>query len=59
MAACRIYGLAPLELLGLRWQNVDLDAGRVLLGNADHCGQQFAFGEPKTARGKRNIALDG
>jgi integrase len=53
-------GLRRGELLGLRWQDVDLDAGRVSVRQTPTTvGNKVAFGEPKTARGKRNIALDG
>ncbi len=53
-------GLRRGELLGLRWQDVDLHAGRVSVRQTlTTVGNKVAFGEPKTARGKRNIALDG
>jgi integrase len=53
-------GLRRGELLGLRWQDVDLDTGRVSVRQTlTTVGNKVAFGEPKTARGKRNIALDG
>jgi integrase len=53
-------GLRRGELLGLRWQDVDLDAGRVSVRQTlTTVGNKVAFGEPKTARGERNIALDG
>jgi integrase len=53
-------GLRRGELLGLRWRDVDLDAGRVSVGQTlTTVGNKVAFGEPKTARGKRSIALDG
>ena len=47
------------ELLGLRWQDLDLEAGRasirqtvILLGNKP------ALSEPKTERGRRLVSLD-
>jgi integrase len=53
-------GLRRGELLGLRWQDVDLDTGRVSVRQTlTTVGNKVAFGDPKTARGKRNIALDG
>jgi integrase len=53
-------GLRRGELLGLRWQDVDLDAGRVSVRQTlTTVGNKAAFGEPKTARCKRNLALDG
>jgi integrase len=53
-------GLRRGELLGLRWQDVDLDIGRVSVRQTlTTVGNKVAFGEPKTARGKRNIAVDG
>jgi integrase len=52
-------GLRRGELLGLRWQDVDLDAGRVSIRQTlTTVGNKVAFGEPKTARGKRNLAID-
>lgn len=47
------------EALALRWADVDLDAGRVTihrtLAPVNHA---LVFGEPKTAKGRRSIALD-
>jgi integrase len=47
------------ELLGLRWIDVDLDAGRVAIRQprvvVDHA---VYTSEPKTARSRRSIALD-
>jgi integrase len=52
-------GLRRGELLGLRWQDVDLDAGLVSVRQTlTTVGNKVAFGEPKTARGKRNLAID-
>jgi integrase len=42
------------EVLGLRWSDVDLDAGRAAI--AVH--HRVQLGEPKTARGRRTIDLD-
>jgi integrase len=48
------------EVLGLRWHDLDLDAGcasivqtLVIVG-----GYGVEFSEPKTARGRRMVALD-
>jgi integrase len=47
------------EILGLRWRDVDLDAARIsirqTLVSVDYRAQ---FSEPKTAKGRRNVALD-
>ena len=52
-------GMRRGELLGLRWIDVDLDAGRVAVRQprvvADHT---VHTSEPKTARSRRSIALD-
>jgi integrase len=47
------------EVLGLRWTDLDLDAGRAAIRQtviAVH--HRVQFGEPKTARGRRTIELD-
>jgi integrase len=47
------------ELLGLRWEDIDLDSGVVRVAQARvRAGNQVVAGEPKTARGRRTIALD-
>jgi integrase len=48
------------EVLGLRWQDVDLDAGRVSISQTLIVvgGYEVQFSEPKTASGRRMIALD-
>jgi integrase len=52
-------GMRRGELLGLRWADVDLDAGVVRVTQARvRAGNQVVAGEPKTARGRRTIALD-
>jgi integrase len=52
-------GMRRGGLLGLCWQDVDLDAQRVAvrqtLTTANH---HIVFGEPKSARSKRSIAID-
>jgi integrase len=52
-------GLRQGELLGLKWEDVDLDAGtlrvrRTLLGSKKGVP---LFGSPKTAKGKRSVRL--
>ena len=48
------------EVLGLRWQDVDLDHGRVSVSQTlvVVSGYDVQFSEPKTAKGRRSIALD-
>jgi integrase len=47
------------EILGLRWSDLDLDAGRVAVRRprilVDY---QVQLSEPKTAKGRRSLALD-
>ncbi|MBU2009416.1 MAG: site-specific integrase [Chloroflexi bacterium] len=52
-------GMRRSELLGLRWKDIDLDmaslsVSQVVLGLA---GGKLHFSEPKTAKGRRQIAL--
>jgi integrase len=49
-------GMRQGELLGLRWQNVDLDAGVLQVREALWKG---TFTEPKTKAGRRKIRLTG
>jgi integrase len=52
-------GMRRGELLGLRWADVDFDSGVVRIAQARvRAGNQVVAGEPKTARGRRTIALD-
>jgi integrase len=52
-------GMRRGELLGLRWVDVDLHVGVVRVAQARvRAGNQVVAGEPKTARGRRTIALD-
>ena len=52
-------GMRRGELLGLRWIDVDLDSGGVRVAQARvRAGNRVVAGEPKTARGRRTIALD-
>jgi integrase len=52
-------GMRRGEMCGLRWNNVDLDAGIAHI-NQQHVeiGRQIVVGEPKTKRGVRTIGLD-
>ncbi len=47
------------ELLGLKWEDLDLDGGRLqvrrTIGRV--AGQGLVVGEPKTAKGKRGVVL--
>ncbi len=52
-------GLRRGEALGLRWQDIDLEAGRLCVRRSlIPEGNQVAVHEPKTARGRRVVALD-
>lgn len=47
------------EVLGLRWSDVDLDAGRASINrNRTSTGYVVSDGEPKSARSRRSIDLD-
>jgi integrase len=51
-------GLRRGELLGLRWQDVDTDAGRIAVRHTlVMVDGKPAMAEPKTAKGRRSIAL--
>lgn len=52
-------GMRRGEALGLRWSDVDLDAGRLhLVQTIISIRGKASVGEPKTLRGRRPIALD-
>ncbi len=52
-------GMRRGEALGLRWSDVDLDAGRIrVVQTIIQVRSRVTVGEPKTARGRRPIALD-
>jgi integrase len=54
-----LTGLRRGECLGLRWADVDLEAGRATISQQlTQSGKELAFGEPKTRRGVRTITLD-
>lgn len=52
-------GLRRSELLGLRWKDVDLDMATLSVVQVMHClpGARIVFQEPKTAKGRRMVAL--
>ena len=53
-------GLRQGEALGLRWEDVDLEAGVLSVRQTlERAGPQPRFGEPKTERSRRTIRLPG
>jgi integrase len=53
-------GMRRGEALGLRWSDVDLDAGRLrVVQTIMQVRSKVTIGEPKTARGRRPVALGG
>ncbi len=51
-------GLRQGEALGLRWSDVDLEAGTLAVQRAlQRVGSQWLFLEPKTARSRRTVTL--
>jgi len=54
-----LTGMRRGEALGLRWEDVDLEHARLSVRRAlIPAGREVIFSEPKTARGRRAIALD-
>lgn len=52
-------GMRRGEVLGLRWADVDLDAGRVAIRQTlVAIGHAVSVSTPKTKRGQRSVALD-
>jgi integrase len=52
-------GMRRGEVLGLRWADVDLDRARVAVRRTlVLAGGRVVTSEPKTARGRRSIAID-
>jgi integrase len=52
-------GMRRGEVLGLRWQDVDLEHGRLAVRQTVlSIAYELVMGTPKTARGRRSIALD-
>ncbi len=51
-------GMRRGELLGLRWQDVDLKAGKLAVRqNLQETGAGLLFKAPKTAKGQRSVSL--
>ncbi len=52
-------GMRRGEVLGLRWEDIDLDSARLSVRQARvSLGNEFVINEPKTRRGRRVVALD-
>lgn len=52
-------GMRRGELLGLRWQDVDLSLARAAVRQTlTHAGYTIVVGEPKTTKSRRSVALD-
>jgi len=52
-------GMRRGEAIGLRWSDVDLEAGRLAVRRAlIPCGRDVIVSEPKTIKGRRVIAID-
>jgi integrase len=52
-------GMRRGEILGLRWQDVDLSLARVAVRQTlTNAGYEIVIGEPKTRRSRRSVALD-
>ena len=52
-------GLRRGELLGLRWRDLDLNAGRLSVTQTlVSVNYRVSFSTPKTAKGRRSVALD-
>ena len=51
-------GMRQAEILGLRWQDVDLDARRLRVRQTlQRIGKEIVIKEPKTERSRRTLAL--
>ena len=52
-------GMRRGEVLGLKWEDIDFEAGRLAVRRSlIPLGGEVIVSEPKTARGRRSIALD-
>ena len=60
LALLMFTGMRRGEVLALRWEDIDTDAGYIhVRRNVTHCnGNQPIIGTPKTKSGKRDIPLD-
>jgi integrase len=54
-------GMRRSEILALRWTDIDLIMGQVSVSRSLHClkGRRLIFRAPKSAKGRRTIALPG
>jgi integrase len=59
-ALAATIGMRRGEVLGLRWQDLDLEAGRASIAQTLVVvgGYEVQYSEPKTAKGRRMVALD-
>jgi integrase len=54
-----LTGMRRGEVLGVRWEDIDLEARRLSVRRSlIPLGEEVIVSEPKTARGRRSIALD-
>ena len=55
---CLTIGLRQGEALGLRWEDVDLDSGKIQIRHAlQRISRTYQLVEPKTNRNRRTVAL--
>lgn len=52
-------GVRRAEVLGLRWADFDVEAGRLrIVQTATLVGARIVFGTPKTEKGRRTMSID-